>query len=244
MASGGRRAKKKHDYFDSSREETPPADDGVSNLLARYKEESRLLESSLQRLRAKASRIEDPTSSTNELILEQYQRFEEDMQAELTESKERAEALEQRCQQLEDELMRQAERAELEKLRAMEAVRSKCEERESVLVQQLRELQLQLQQQRSHPIRLQSRVVSKATAVGKDNPEGCSSGDKLNSITASTHSKAADSPNEVPEEGKQPSAAAAEPTKVKESDSAFILAQQLPPLPKFSGEGQEENFPE
>ena len=51
------------------------------------------------------------------------------MQAELTESKERAEALEQRCQQLEDELIRQAERAELEKLRAMDAVRSKCEER-------------------------------------------------------------------------------------------------------------------
>ena len=186
--------------------------------------------------------MEDPTSNANKLILEQYQRFEEDMQAELTESKECAEALEQRCQQLEDELMRQAEQAELEKLCAMEAVCSKCEERESVLVQQLRELQLQ--QQRSHPIRLQSKVVSKATAVGKDDPEGCSSGDKLNSSTASTRSKATDSPNEVPEEGKQASAAAVEPTEVKESDSAFILAQQLPPLPKFSGEGQEENFPE
>ena len=66
----------------------------------------------------------------------------------------------------------------------------------------------------------------------------------MNSTTASTHSKATDSPNEVSEEGKEASAAAVEPTKVKDSDSAFILAQQLPPLPKFSGEGQEENFPE
>lgn len=141
MASGvGRRTRKnKHSYFDSSREETPPANDGVSNLLERYREESKQLESSLQRLRAQqASKVDDPTSlNTNELILEQYQRFEEDMQAELAESKERAKALEQWCQQLEDELLRQAERAELEKLRAMEAVRSKCEERESVLVQQL-----------------------------------------------------------------------------------------------------------
>ena len=143
--------------------------------MEKCKEENRQLELSIQRLRKQPSAGLE-AATTNELLLaEQQRQFEEDMQAELIESRERTEALEQRCQELEEQLVRQLEVADLERLRALETLRKQCDDRESVLVQQIKELQLQLQLQRRNPANSlvgATNGATSTTAVGNTNPQG------------------------------------------------------------------------
>ena len=217
--------------------------------MEKCKEENRQLELSLQRLRKQPSAGLE-AATTNELLLaEQQRQFEEDMQAELIESRERTEALEQRCQELEEQLVRQLEVADLERLRALETLRKQCDDRESVLVQQIKELQLQLQLQRRNPANSlvgATNSTTSTTAVGNTNPQGgptTQSAGQLVEATTTVDSKTKESGSKLSGSDKVNCTPASEP-KVKETDSALILAQQLPPLPKFSGEGQEESFPE
>ena len=77
----------------------------------------------------------DPTVQTEaDLLVEQQHRLCEDLQAKLAEAVERSRALEDRCYQLEEQLLRVNE---LKRLRALEALRSKSEAREDRLVEQV-----------------------------------------------------------------------------------------------------------
>ena len=94
----------------------------------------------------KSRRSMDPTVQTEaDLPVEQQHRLGEDLQAELAEAVERSQALEDRCCQLEEQLLRVNENG-LERLRALEALRSESEAREDRLVEQVRGLQQQMQE--------------------------------------------------------------------------------------------------
>ena len=75
------------------------------------------------------------------VLLEQQRLLNENLQAELAEVVERNFALEMRRCSLEEQICKVHKQAELERLRALEAFRSKCEDREDWLVQQLQDLQ-------------------------------------------------------------------------------------------------------
>ena len=77
MAAGPRG--QRSGYFDSSSgEETPVNEDKerLSELMEKYREENRQLEASLKRLK---KRMPEINITPNELLLEQQQRFEEDI---------------------------------------------------------------------------------------------------------------------------------------------------------------------
>ena len=77
----------------------------------------------------------DPTVQTEaDLLVEQQHRLCEDLQAELAEAVERSRALEDRCCQLEEQLLRVNEESQLKCLRALEAQRSKSKAWEAAAV--------------------------------------------------------------------------------------------------------------
>lgn len=78
------------------------------------------------------------TELTTEVPLEEQRQLYVDIQAELTEAVERGNSLEDRYSSLEDRLVQVMEEGEVERLRAIEAVRSKFED---TLLQQVQELQ-------------------------------------------------------------------------------------------------------
>lgn len=196
MAAGPR--DQKSSYFDSSSgEETPMIQDEerLSELMERYREESRQLEASWKQLK---ERVPEINLTPNELLLKQQQWFEEDIQAKVIETREHSDGLEQRCQELEDQLVRQLEQAELERLRAIEALQSSYEERETVLVQQLRELQLQLQLQRKSPSKLQQSPQSSTTENKGQTPGHVS----INQLGVSGHTVNSEGHSEMPDDDK------------------------------------------
>ena len=83
------------------------------------------------------------------VLLEQQCLLNENLQAELAEVVERNFALEMERCSLEEQICKVQRQAELERLRALEAFRSKCEDREDRLVQQLQDLQQQVQKLQS-----------------------------------------------------------------------------------------------
>ena len=79
--------------------------------------------------------------SEAEQLWEKHRQIQEDLQAELVESQERSCGLVQRCTQLEEQLTRVLEGAELERLRAVDELRRKYDDQEEQLLQQLQNLQ-------------------------------------------------------------------------------------------------------
>ena len=87
-----------------------------------------------------------------EQLLEEQRQLQKDLQAELMEAVSRGDALEECCCNLENRLTKMMEEAELEHLRAIEALHQKYDEREDHLLQQMQDLQEQF-------LRLQSRMM-------------------------------------------------------------------------------------
>ena len=95
------------------------------------------------------TRLEEERTETEKLLEEQQQLYE-DLQAELAETVNRGNALEDRCFSLEDKIVQVMEEAQVERLKAVDSVRTKYEE---TLLPQIQELQRQvqkLQESQSH----------------------------------------------------------------------------------------------
>ena len=85
-----------------------------------------------------------PPADESATLLAVHKQACEDLQAELAETQERCHKLDQACCEVQAQLQRERQEAELECLRAVETERGKWEAREERLVQQLRELQSRL----------------------------------------------------------------------------------------------------
>ena len=120
--------------------------DSVQEEVQRLQRENEELLASLERDR----RVSLGGHSEAEQLLEEQRQMHEDLQSELLESQDRSCALEERCNQLEDQLTRVLEEAELERLRAVDELRRKYDDREERLLQQLQELQERFLKLQSH----------------------------------------------------------------------------------------------
>ena len=109
--------------------------------LERVREENRQLQEE------RARETDDGTERHEmEMLLEEQRQLYEDLQAELGEAVDRSTGLEDKCCSLEDQLVKVMEESELERLKAVNAIRSKYEE---TFMQQVQELQKQVQELQS-----------------------------------------------------------------------------------------------
>ena len=95
-----------------------------------------------------------------ERLLDEQRQLHEDIQTELAEAVEIGNSLEDRCSSLEDRLLQALEEGELERLKAVEAVRAKLED---ALLQQVQELQRQV-------AKLQSPTSDGSAPANHDDP--------------------------------------------------------------------------
>ena len=206
------------------------------------------------------------------------------LREELAGANKHAEALDERCEQLEHEAQRRQRDAELELYRAVAEENRKWEARENRLVRQLEELEKQLKGEFA-PVRHTEETEASEPQSG-DTPVNSGSGSVDRTQTAdqlsprvqlSSHVvvQPRDMPQvrfRLPEDETSPRTAStgnvslqASGSEVEQASSASgmplsgvatemnpmsmaMLAQQLPPLPKFTGDGQvgseEERFDE
>ena len=117
---------------------------------ARLQENDTTLLAELDRLKEENRRLQGERETEEaageeqhemETLLEEQRQLYEDLQAELGEAVERSTSLEDRCCSLEDQLVKVMEESELERLRAVDAIRSKYEGK---FLQQVQELQRQV----------------------------------------------------------------------------------------------------
>ena len=223
----------------------------------------------------------DPTIQNEaDVLVEQQHQLREDLQAELAEAVERSQALDKRCCRLEEQLLRVSKEAELECLRALEALRSKSEARErsscgtssrpaakdagnavaATAAAKPRQCRGPLRFPR---LRATETTTESAEPVSGDVTSGQSkivvtsvaeptkrdlikSSQAIHSAAAQTNQA---SKNSLPAAGKASEQKLAHQKAAVSGTEAglasALLAQQLPPLPKFSGElSQEEPFKE
>ena len=108
----------------------------------------------------------DPTlQNESDVLVEQQRQLCEVLQAKLAEAVERSRALGERYCSLEGQLLRVNEEAELERFRALEALRSKSEAREDRLVEQVQVLQRETQEMQLQLQRLQSQSSAETASV-------------------------------------------------------------------------------
>ena len=184
-----------------------------------------------------------------ETLLNEQRQLHEDLQAELEEAVERGASLGDRCSSLEDQLIKVMKEAELERLRAVEAVRSKYEEK---FLQQVQELQRQVRDLQSSVKVTTSggngshtRTLTEDTAKPSDS-EFTNQHTTVSAGTACTTDKV-DGPDSTGSTGH----ACGETNEVTLSQqsgalSEALMAQQLPLPSKFSGSDlpSEETFEE
>ena len=115
----------------------------LSQLENRLAENEKLIEGLQER------RVSLGGQTEAEQLLEEQRQLHEDLQAELMEATERGDMLEERFCTLENQITKILEEAELERLRAVEALCQKYDEREDRLLQQLQDLQRQFLQLQS-----------------------------------------------------------------------------------------------
>ena len=161
--------------------------------------------------------------------LEEQRQLYEDLQAELGEAVEHSTSLEDRCCSLEDQLVKVIEESELERLKAVDAIRSKYEE---TFMQQVQELQKQVRELQS------SGKVGASGENGGHNQPLTNRTTKPSSADLSTAADkpCADEPDKTPSKGSQ-CAGATQDSSSKQSEalSVALMAQQLPLPSKFSG---------
>ena len=189
-----------------------------------------------------------PALGETEQLFEQQRQAQEDLQAELVESLERNKALEEMCTQLEDRLSRAFEEAELERLRALEELRQKYDDRKganfAATAEAARELFTRLSASASTPRGkgdldaangTAETAVTRSGQVEPPRTTEVSSGSTAGKVKESGTEPVAQSTTTAltEQKGKQPPVIS--PGGIPSDLSAALLAQQLPPLPKFSG---------
>ena len=217
--------------------------DSSSSLLGSIQEEVQRLQKENEELLASLERdrrISLGGRGEAEQLLEEHRRIQEDLQAELTESREQSCVLEERCTQLEDQLTRMLEEAELERLRAVDELCRKYNDCEGRLLQQLQKLQEGF-------LRLQSRTCAVSVGEGDTgaakrtaNPicggVGAPSTCEVSSVgtpvsACSTRGNPVGFNTSTPKSTQPEGNVVDAPRDL----STATLAQQLPPLPNFSG---------
>lgn len=164
-------------------------------------------------------------------IVEAQRQATEDLQAELTETQEGYRDLEVTYSELYDQLQKLKDETDLNRLRAVEIERSKWESSEERLVQQLQNLQSQLQPkqagedsfhlERSHP---PPSVDHNSSGVGSVSKAAA---------PLVTSNRAGHLDDSTSDHSKGPSCTTGSSTQT------LLAQQQLPPLPKYSGEEQD-----
>ena len=169
-----------------------------------------------------------------------------------------------RCSELETQVVQGSRDIELERYRAVEVERSKWEAREERLVRQLEQLEERLEAERRGRHRLMydlgrgttGSVVSPGVAQtkgGESSPEVAGLPTPKSSLEAESNQQTEARSTESPKvEGSREVAppksqagggdaivAESSQSAVQSSIQAALLAQQMPPLPKFSGENRE-----
>ena len=215
---------------------------------ARLQENDAAMQAELGRVREENRQLQEEKETDEgaacerremETLLEEQRQMYEDLQAELGEAVERSTSLEGRCCSLENQLVKTMEESELERLRAVDEIRSKYEE---TFLWQVRELQKQVQALQSagkaHGNTDRERLLSKGTTEPGDSDlsRGKSATDKPNGNKPEVDPKG-DSCGETTKEATN-----------KQSDalSMALMAQQLPLPSKFSGNdlSSDETFEE
>ena len=229
----------------------------------RYRRENERLLKDLKKLykgqERELRRSIDPTQmKETELLVEQQRQVCEDLQAELAEAAERSCSLEDRCCQLKEEIQCTRVEAELAQLRELDSLRRKSEEREERLVRQVRELQESVRELQLQLRPVQSHSSAAATTHEKTPLDHHTEATgEVSSVRDKIVIAAAERSERVQTDSAVAVAASVNtekhvghPPDTKEPPTASLanalLAQQLPPLPKFSGgeQAQEEPFKE
>ena len=211
--------------------------------------ENENLQTELQELRRDRHESREREARTVEeaqgQIAELEHRARESETSRTTELEKDVERLTVRCEELENHLSREAERAELERYRTLEVERRKWEAREERLLEQLRRVEGQVRSGIS-PICVQDQELSEEGHSGGE-PEmgGGISTTSLGEHASSPGGSATASPRPPPksvrftsvDQPEQASPRGDESEQTYQSAlSTALLAQQLPPIGKFSGE--------
>ena len=211
--------------------------------------ENENLQTELQELRRDLHESQEREARTVEKaqgrIAELEHRARESETGRTTELEKDVERLTVRCVELENHLSREAERAELERYRTLEVERRKWEVREDRLLEQLRRVEGQVRS-RISPICVQDQELSEAGHSGGE-PEmgGGISTASLGERASSPGGSATASPRPPPKAVRftpvdQPELASPRGDESEQTYqsalSTALLAQQLPPIVKFSSE--------
>ena len=120
------------------------------------------LQAEVDRLREENERLQEESGATvacgeteerseAEKLPEEQRQLYEDLQAELAEAVERGNSLEDRCSNLEDKMLQMIEESQVERLKAVDTIRTKYEE---TLLQELQQQVRELQELQSLPVPL------------------------------------------------------------------------------------------
>ena len=195
------------------------------------------------------TRLEEERSETEKLLEEQRQLYE-DLQAELAEAVERGNSLEDRCSSLEDKMLQMIEESQVERLKAVDAIRTKYEE---TLLPQMQELQQQVRKLQESQSRTSApaeenpaepdKQLSKETTGSKEGTRGADSNKTTGSTQVTTTATADPKSDNTGHKAEAIGDTDKQHSTANELSTA-LLAQQLPPLPKYNGssDSSEETF--
>lgn len=213
--------------------------------------ENENLQTELQELRRDLHESREREARTVEeaqgRIAELEHRARESETGRTTELEKDVERLTVRCEELENHLSREAERAELERYRTLEVERRKWEAREERLLEQLRQVEGQVRSGISPCVQDQE-LSEEGHSGGEPEMGGGISTTSLGEHASSPGRSATASPRPPPksvrftsvDQPEQASPRGDEPEQTgipyQSALSTALLAQQLPPIGKFSGE--------
>ena len=164
----------------------------------------------------------------------------ERLENEIQQLTERSQVAEANCEELSEQLERAKDRAELDYYRKLEMERSKWEERELRLVEQLREAQ---RRSEDTVTSMRTRTVRFETSAPQNQPSSeteSSSGSSIESTGAIESTSAITRPDSSDERSASTTGPATVYAAPEACLSAALLAHQLPPISKYSGEDISE----
>ena len=180
-------------------------------------------------------------------MLEEQRLLYEDLQAELADAVERGNSLEDRCSSLENKMLQMMEESEVERLKAVDAIRMKYEETLLLQMQELQQQVQKLQESQSKTSALEAEKLAEPDEQVSEETTGSiegtreadshkTTGSTQATTTATTVPKSGHEAEAIGDTGKQHSTA--------NELSTALLAQQLLPLPKYNGssDSSEETF--
>ena len=166
-------------------------------------------------------------------LLEEQRQLYENLQAELAEAVKRSNNLEDRCCSLEDQLVKVMEELKLERLKAVDAVRSKYEDR---FLQQVQELQRQMQElQDCRKVKASGKNGNHKQPLTKETtkPGSADLGVSTDKSTTTNIDKPANADSNSSTCGETAEATKESSDNQSKELAVALMAPQLPPLSKF-----------